>query len=64
MATQEVGDIVYVRLRGKAGKVRAQNGAYREFIADDPVSFGDQVQYDLKDGTAYIRKRIKPAMKD
>ena len=58
----EVGDIVYVRLGGKAGKVRAQNGAYREFIADDPVGFGDQVQYDLEEGRAFIRKTTKYKM--
>ena len=61
--TKEMGDIVYVRLGGKAGKVRAPNGAYREFIADDPVGFGDQVQYDLEDGKAFVRKTTKHNMR-
>lgn len=66
MPKQEEGKIVYVRLGGKAGKVRGPSGAYREFVvvADDPVSYGDQVLYELNDeGKATIRKRTKYAMR-
>ena len=58
------GKIAYVGLGGRRGKVRASSGAYVEFIADDPVSYGDQVQYELgEDGKAKVRQRTKIAMR-
>ena len=59
MAKSRIGDVVFLRLGAKSGKVRDQDGVYREFVADDPVSYGEQVRFieDVEQGRAVTKKR-------